>query len=92
MSKQKHFSLLHLLRLQSSLIRIASLITKGPFGCMKESEEMESEMVKMESGGKLGNDEKIKFVGPRKSVRWREKTCGSRDICKLHKNLNFLIL
>ena len=29
-----------------------------------------------------GNDEKVKFVGPTKSVRWREKTCGPRDICK----------
>ena len=37
----------------------------------------------MESIGKLGNDEKVKFVGPMKSVRWREKTCGSQDICKL---------
>ena len=44
-------------------------MTNGPFGCRKESEEMESERVKMESGGKLGNDGKIKFVGPRKSVR-----------------------
>ena len=31
-----------------------------------ESGEMESEMVKMES---RGNDEKVKFVGPEKSVR-----------------------
>ena len=23
-------------------------------------------------------------------MRWREKTCGPRDICKLQKNLNFL--
>ena len=41
---------------------------------------MEMEMgvgVKMESRGKLGNDETVKFVGPRKNVRWREKTCGS---------------
>ena len=48
--------------------------------------EMEMEMVvgvKMESRGKLGNDEKVKFVGTVKSVRWREKTCGSQDICKL---------
>ena len=37
---------------------------------------MESERVKMESKGKLGNDGKVKFVEPRKSVRWREKTCG----------------
>ena len=28
------------------------------------------------------NDERVKFVGPRISVRWREKTCGPRDICK----------
>ena len=27
---------------------------------------MESERVKMESRGKLGNDEKVKFVGPEK--------------------------
>ena len=56
---------------------------------------MESESVNMESRGKLGNDERVKFVEPRKNVRWREKTCGSRDICKLHKNHyfpNFLIL
>ena len=39
---------------------------KGPFGCRKESEEMESERVKMESRDKLGNDGKVKFVGPRK--------------------------
>ena len=37
---------------------------------------MESERVKMESRGKLSNDGEVKFVGPRKSVRWREKTCG----------------
>ena len=41
----------------------------------------------MESRGndekvKLGNNEKVKFVGPMKSMRWREKTCGARDICK----------
>ena len=58
---------------------------KGPFGYGKESGEMESERVKMEIRVKLGNDEKVKFVGPRKNVRWREKTCGSRDICKLQK-------
>ena len=67
----------------------------SPFGFRKESEDMESEMVKMESRGKLGNDEKVKFVGPSKNVRWREKACVSRDICKLHKNHyfpHFLIL
>ena len=37
--------------------------SKGPFGCGKESGEMESEMVKMESKVKLSNDEKVKFVG-----------------------------
>ena len=42
---------------------------KGPFGCRKESKEMESERVKMKSMGKLSNDKKVKFVGPRKSVR-----------------------
>ena len=62
--------------------------TNSPFGCGKESGGMESR-------GKLGNDEKVKFAEPRKSVRWREKTCGSQDICKLHKThyfLHFLIL
>ena len=39
------------------------------FGYRKESEEMESESVKMKSRAKLSNDEKIKFVGPRKNVR-----------------------
>ena len=48
---------------------------------------IECKGVKMESRGKLGNDEKVKFVGPSKNVRWREKACGSRDICKLHKNI-----
>ena len=37
---------------------------------------MDSERGKMESREKLSNDDKIKFVGPKKSVRWREKTCG----------------
>ena len=32
----------------------------------------------MESRGKLDNDEKVKFVGPSKIVRLREKTCGPR--------------
>ena len=50
---------------------------QGPFGCKKESEEIESKRVKMESRGKLGNDEKVKFVGPSKNVRWIEKACGS---------------
>ena len=62
---------------------------KGPFGCRKKSEEIESEKVNMESRGKLRNDGKVKFAGPRKSVRLREKTCEPQDICKLHKNLNF---
>ena len=52
---------------------------------MKESEKMESERVKMKSRGKLSNDGKVKFVEPRKSVRWREEVCGPQDICKLHK-------
>ena len=34
--------------------------------CRKESKEMESERVKMESRRKLGNDGKVKFVGPEK--------------------------
>ena len=38
---------------------------------------IEGNGIKMESRGKLGNDEKVKFVGPKKSVRWREKICGS---------------
>ena len=59
------------------------------FGCMKESGEMRSERVKMKSRDKLSNDEKIKFVGSKKNVRWREKTCGYPDICKLHKNSYF---
>ena len=29
----------------------------------RESEELESERVKMESRGKLSNDEKVKFIG-----------------------------
>ena len=37
---------------------------------------IEYKRINMESRGKLGNDEKVKFVGPRKSVRWREKVCG----------------
>ena len=43
----------------------------------------ESKGVKMESRGKLGNDEKIKFAGPRKSVKLIEKVCGFHDIWKL---------
>ena len=38
---------------------------------------IEDKGVKMESRGKLGNDEKVKFMGLMKSVRLREKTCGS---------------
>ena len=40
---------------------------------------MESVRVKMESRGKLGNNEKVKFVGTRKSARWKEKTCEPRN-------------
>ena len=36
--------------------------SKRQFGGRKESEELESESVKMESRGKLSNDEKVKFV------------------------------
>ena len=36
----------------------------------------------MKNMGKLGNDKKVKFVGPKKSVRWREKACGPRLIWK----------
>ena len=42
---------------------------KGQFRCRKESEEMESERVEMENRGKLSNDEKVKFVGPMRSMR-----------------------
>ena len=38
----------------------------GLFGCRKESGKMESERVKMESIDKLGNNDKVKFVGPEK--------------------------
>ena len=38
--------------------------------------------VKMESRGKLGNDGKVKFVRPRKIVKWREKAYGLPDISK----------
>ena len=42
--------------------------------------------VKMESRGKLDNDdEKVKFVEAKKNVRWREKTCGLCDTYKLPK-------
>ena len=51
----------------------------------RESGELESERVKMES---RGNDEKVKFVGPIKSVRQREKVCEPRNILKLLKNLS----
>ena len=43
---------------------------------------IEDKGVKMESRGKLGNDEKVNFVGPRK-MSLKEKTCGPRNICKL---------
>ena len=51
--------------------------------CNGNGNEIEYKGVKMESRGKLGNDDNLKFVGPRKSVRWREKTCGPRDKYKL---------
>ena len=51
---------------------------------------MKSERVKMESRGKLGNDGKVKFVGPRKSVRLREKTCGPRIYVNYPKTFTFL--
>ena len=60
------------------------------FGCRKESEESESERVKMESRGKLINDKKVKFVGPMKSMRWREKTCGSGIYINYQKTSHFL--
>ena len=43
----------------------------------------------MESRGKLGNDEKVKFVGPRKNVRWREKICGPRIYVNYTKTFSF---
>ena len=46
--------------------------------------------VKMKSRSKLGNDRKVKFVGPKKSVRLREKACGPLDIWKLPKNYHSL--
>ena len=36
-----------------------------------------------------GNDERIEFVGPTISVRWREKTCGPRIYVNDHITLNF---
>ena len=42
----------------------------------------------MESGG---NDERVKFVGPTISVRWREKTCEPEIYVNDHITLNFLI-
>lgn len=48
----------------------------------KEIGEMESKMLNMEI---KGNDEILKFVGLEKSVRWRKKTYGPRDICKFPK-------
>ena len=50
----------------------------------------ECERVKIESRGKLSNDEKVKFVGSKKSVRLREKTCGPRHIWKLSISILFL--
>ena len=49
------------------------------FGCRKVCQRIRNGKGKMES---LGNDERVKFVGLTISVRWREKTCGPRDICK----------
>ena len=36
--------------------------------------------VKMKNRGKLGKDEKLKYVGPKKSVILREKASGPRYI------------
>ena len=36
-----------------------------------------------------GNDERVKFVGPTISVRWREKTCGPGIYVNDHITLNF---
>ena len=38
-----------------------------------------------------GNDEKVKFVSPRKSVRWREKTCRPGIYVNDHITIHFLI-
>ena len=37
------------------------------------------------SRGKLGNDGKLNFVTQKKKLKWREKTYGPQDICKLQK-------
>ena len=68
-------------------IKVRSVVRKE----RKESREIENERVKMESRGKLGNDEKVKFVSLRKSVKWREKTCGPKIYGNDHITLNFLI-
>ena len=47
--------------------------------------------VKMKSRGTLVNDEKVKFSGARKSVRWKKKAGGPCDIWKLLKNYHFLL-
>ena len=36
-----------------------------------------------------GNDERVKFVDPTISVRWREKTCGPGIYVNDHITLNF---
>ena len=36
-----------------------------------------------------GNDERVKFVGPTISVRWRDKTCGPEINVNDHITLNF---
>ena len=41
-----------------------------------------------------GNDERVKFVGPTISVRWREKICGPRIYVNDHitpKLFNYLL-
>ena len=44
----------------------------------------------MESRDKLGNDEKVKFVGPMKSVRWREKLVSPRIYINYHSTFPIL--
>ena len=55
--------------------------------CKIEIGEIELKILNMKS---RGNDEKVKVVGPGKSVRLREKTGGPKDICKLQKKKHII--
>ena len=57
-----------------------------PFGCKKESGETKNERVKMKS---IVNEWGSKVCGTQKNVRYREKTYGPLDICKLQKKPKF---